>query len=151
MAYFVPLKYALIGKGIAVCVTRIVTLLSMDAHMTQKLYKKEKLANTLINASGRDKTRSLVVMDNGSVIGTNYSVSRLLKAIENASEKYVNPPVYSRKSKAKSDDPNSKLLDEILEGEDQALDSFLDEMSEKEEIEERESKDGAEEEEFDDL
>lgn len=46
--------------------------------------KSEKRAGTLINATGRDKTQSVIFLDNGSVIASPYSVTSLLGSIEKA-------------------------------------------------------------------
>ena len=40
--------------------------------------KSEKRAGTLINATGRDKTQSVIFLDNGSVIASPYTLTALL-------------------------------------------------------------------------
>ena len=65
--------------------------MSTAAHQARETIKQEKKNGTLINASGRDTTRSAVFLDNGTVIASPLTVNRILGAIERSNAKQIDP------------------------------------------------------------
>lgn len=98
MGYNLPLNFVKVSNNrsdnkqsdVAICVTRIVAIMSTDIYQARETLKKERIAGTLINAAGVEKARTAIFLDNGSVIASPLTVSRLLTAIHKANEK-VNP------------------------------------------------------------
>ncbi len=104
MAYMLPLRYVLlsektidkttgeeIGADFAVCATRIVALMSKESFQARETVKKERRAGTLINAAGREKVETCVVLDNGSVIASPWTVKKIMKQIEKSNAKELKP------------------------------------------------------------
>lgn len=89
--YQIPLRYVKLSEDVAVCATRIVAIMSTAAHQARETIKQEKKNGTLINASGRDTTRSAVFLDNGTVIASPLTVNRILGAIERSNAKQIDP------------------------------------------------------------
>lgn len=87
MGYTLPLRFIKVSPYVGVCATRIVTIMERSLHQADVIYKKEKKAQTLINACGKLVCKSIIVMDNGSVISSPYSVLVLLNAIERSNFK----------------------------------------------------------------
>ena len=98
MGYSLPLNFVKVAvkrpgtrqSDTAICITRIVAIMSTDIYQARKTITAEKKAGTLINAAGIDKAKSAIFLDNGSVIASPLSVNRLLSAIEKANIK-ANP------------------------------------------------------------
>lgn len=95
MGYSLPLNFVKVSVGrpdnrqsdVAICITRIVTIMSTDIYQARKTIQAEKKAKTLINAAGVAKAKSAIFLDNGSVVASPLSVNRLLTAIEKANVK----------------------------------------------------------------
>lgn len=95
MGYSLPLNFVKVSNGrpdnrqsdVAVCITRIVAIMSTDIYQARKTIQEEKKAKTLINAAGVAKVKSAIFLDNGSVIASPLSVNRLMTAIEKANLK----------------------------------------------------------------
>lgn len=105
MGYYVPLSFVKVSNGrsdnrqfdVAVCATRIVAIMSTEIYQARKTVAAERKNGTLINAAGTNKVKSVVFMDNGSVIASPLSVKRLMGLIEKAN----NWPDYQKSKKIK--------------------------------------------------
>ena len=95
MGYSLPLNFVKVSNGrpdnrqsdVAICITRIVAIMSTDIYQARKTIQAEKQAKTLINAAGVAKVKSAIFLDNGSVVASPLSVNRLMTAIEKANLK----------------------------------------------------------------
>lgn len=96
MAYMLPLRYVLLSEkrnkddmrcDFAVCATRIVGIMSMDAYQARETVKRERRAGTLINAAGREAALSAVFLDSGAVVASPLSVKKIMHNIEKSNAK----------------------------------------------------------------
>ena len=95
MGYLVPLRFVKVSIGrsdntqfdVAVCATRIVAIMSTDVYQARKTIAAEKKNGTLINAAGKNKVKSAVFLDNGSVIASPLSVKRIMSLIDKANNR----------------------------------------------------------------
>ena len=95
MGYMLPLKFIKVSQklndngqfDVAICATRIVAIMSTETLQGRRTIKEEKRAGTLINAAGRQAARSVIFLDNGSVVASPLSVQRIMTAIEKANYK----------------------------------------------------------------
>ena len=95
MAYTLPVNFVKVSVGrsdnkqsdVAICITRIVAMMSTEVYQARKTITAEKKAGTLINAAGIEKVKTAIFLDNGSVVASPLTVSRLLSAIEKANIK----------------------------------------------------------------
>ncbi len=98
MAYYLPVNFVKVAVGrsdnrqqdVAICVTRIVAMMSTEVYQARKTITAEKKAGTLINAAGTEKAKTAIFLDNGTVVASPLTVSRLLSAIDKANLK-ANP------------------------------------------------------------
>lgn len=65
--------------------------MSTASHQARETLKQEKKSGTLINGSGRDKTESVIFLDNGSVIASPYTVNKIINDIARANAKDPHP------------------------------------------------------------
>ena len=94
MGYMLPLNFVKVSVGrsdnrqfdVAVCATRIVAIMSTEIYQARKTIAAEKKNGTLINAAGTNKAKSVVFLDNGSVIASPLTVRRLMTLIKKANE-----------------------------------------------------------------
>lgn len=133
MGYMLPLRFIKVsqkndGNGqcdVAICATRIVAIMSTDAYQARRTIKDEKKAGTLINAAGKNAVKSAIFLDNGSVVASPLTVTRLMTAIEKSNFRKSRP---KRRSVQETDDDdyqevtaeddeqdNGFILEEILE------------------------------------
>ena len=70
--------------SVVICATRIVAIMSIHTHQARRAVYEEKRAGTLINAAGRDSVKSVIFMDNGTVVASPLTVERLMLVIEQA-------------------------------------------------------------------
>ena len=87
MAYMLPLKFIRVSEDMSICATRIIAIMSTHAYQARRLIREEKLADTLLNAAGRGKVKSAVILDNGAVIASPFSIGQLLNNISKADSK----------------------------------------------------------------
>ena len=105
MGYMVPLRFIRVGirktaarrkddkqVDTAICATRIVAIMSIENHQARKTIQAERKAGTLINASGIAPTKSVIFLDNGSVIASPLTVRRLMTLIERSNTKAGSVP-----------------------------------------------------------
>lgn len=94
--------------------------MSTNAYQARRTIKDEKQAGTLINAAGRDKVNSAIFLDNGTVIASPLTVTRILSAIEKSNHKQVNPkkfvaPARMRVYEVDDEEPDPELDEEYTE------------------------------------
>lgn len=95
MGYMLPLKFIKVSQkltdngqfDVAICATRIVAIMSTETLQGRRTIKEEKRAGTLINAAGRQAAKSVIFLDNGSVVASPLTVQRIMTAIEKANFK----------------------------------------------------------------
>lgn len=95
MSYIVPLRFVRVSKkhsdnrqfDVSICATRIVAIMSTEIFQARKTIADERKAGTLINACGQVKAKSAIFLDNGSVIASPLSVTRLMSLIEKSNSK----------------------------------------------------------------
>ena len=92
MGYSLPLTFVKVSVDrtdnnqfdSAICVTRIVALMSTKIYQARQTLAAERKAGTLINAAGSSKVKTAIFLDNGSVVASPLTVNRILRAIEKA-------------------------------------------------------------------
>lgn len=121
MAYMLPLRYVLLSEkrskddmrcDFAVCATRIVGIMSMDAYQARETVKRERRAGTLINAAGREAALSAVFLDSGAVVASPLSVKKIMRNIEKSNAKEL-------KARQASEIRRMKVYDVVDEEPDQ--------------------------------
>lgn len=85
--YMLPLRFITVGPHVAICATRIVSIISYESNQARIVLKRERKAGNVINASGRGAVKSVIFLDNGTLIASPYSVKRLMGYIENTETK----------------------------------------------------------------
>ena len=116
MGYMLPLKFIRVSEHMSICATRIVAIMSYKSYVCKRLVKDERAAGTLLNAAGRDKIRSAIVLDNGTVVASSFDVGRLLTNIDHAGRKRTDSKVARVSSAIKVYDAiDDNLFDEILD------------------------------------
>ena len=92
MGYSLPLRFVRVSKkrtdnrqfDVAICATRIVAMMSTEIYQARRTLTAEKKAGTLINAAGIEKAKTVIFLDNGSVVSSPLSVERLMTLVERA-------------------------------------------------------------------
>lgn len=95
MGYTLPLRFIRVSTkssdndrfDVAICATRIVAIMSTETYQARRTLKEERKSGTLINACGREAAKSVVFLDNGSVVASPLSVRTLMVAIERSNFK----------------------------------------------------------------
>lgn len=95
MGYMLPLRFIKVsskrndGKqfDVAICATRVVAVMSTEIYQARRTITAEKKAGTLINACGTVAAKSIIILDNGSVVASPLSVSVILNAVEKSNIK----------------------------------------------------------------
>lgn len=95
MGYMLPLRFIKVsskrndGKqfDVAICATRVVAVMSTEIYQARRTITAEKKAGTLINACGTVAAKSIIILDNGSVVASPLSVSVILNAVEKSNTK----------------------------------------------------------------
>lgn len=145
MGYMLPLRFIKVAQktsdngqfDVAICATRIVAVMSTESYQARRVIKDEKRAGTLINAAGKSAVKSAIFLDNGSVVASPLSVSRIMSAIEKSNSKQ---PGAARQR----DTVRLKVYDAIDEAPDPELDEDMPDMTTDidEDYEELEEQDG---------
>lgn len=128
--YQLPLRFIKVSDDVSICATRIVAIMSTNAYQARRTIKDEKQAGTLINAAGRAKANTAIFLDNGSVISSPLTVTRIMSAIEKSNHKSVNPkkfvaPARMRVYEVDDEEPDPELDEDVPEV--TALDELPDE------------------------
>lgn len=113
MGYMLPLKFIRVSDQMSICATRIVAIMSTKAYQARRLIKSEKQADTLLNASGKSAVRTAIILDNGAVVASPYSIQKLLTNISKADAKSSNAKTVRLSNGLKLYDV---IPDEIAEG-----------------------------------
>lgn len=106
--------------------------MSTHAYQARRLIRDEKQSDTLLNAAGRDKVRTAIVLDNGAVVASPYTIGRLLTNIQKADSKHSQAKPIKLTSGLKLYDI---IPDEIANGEVEdypEIDSITEETPEEE-------------------
>lgn len=90
MGYMLPLKFIRVSDQMSICATRIVAIMSTHAYQARRLIRDEKQSETLLNAAGRGKVKTAIILDNGAVIASPFSIGQILRNIQNADSKHSN-------------------------------------------------------------
>ena len=118
MAYMVPLNFIEISKKprVAICATRIVAILSTDMYQARRTIHDEKKAGSLINACGTNAAKSAIIMDNGAVASSPFTVSILMNKIEKANEAIKNNSsklkIYNTENTVENEEETEEEYDE---------------------------------------
>lgn len=87
--YQLPLRFIRLSPEVAVCATRIVAIMDTVSYQARETIKTERKNGTLINACGRKPAETAVFLDNGTVIASPLTVTRILSAIERSNAKQI--------------------------------------------------------------
>ena len=122
MAYMLPLNFIEISKKprVAICATRIVAIMSTDMYQARRTVHDEKKKGSLINACGTNAAKSAIIMDNGAVASSPFTVSVLMNKIERANEAIKN----SSKLKVYDSEEEIDINEEETEYEDDEDDIY---------------------------
>ena len=116
----------------AVCATRIVGIMSMDAYQARETVKRERRAGTLINAAGREAALSAVFLDSGAVVASPLSVKKIMRNIEKSNAKELKARQASEIRRMKVYD----VVDEEPDQEDTEYEEISTDYTEEEQAEE---------------
>ena len=105
MGYTVPLRFVRISRkrsdnrqsDVSICATRIVAIMSTDMYQARKIISDERKNGTLINGCGLAKAKSAIFLDNGSVVSSPFSVTKLMSMIDKSldvTQKTKRPKTY---------------------------------------------------------
>ena len=100
---------------VAICATRIVSIMSIGSYQARRTVTEERKAGTLVNAAGKQAVQSVIFLDNGTVIASPMSVNRLLTAIERSNFKQAGTK-FSRRLKVydvEDEEPNPEIDEEM--------------------------------------
>lgn len=96
MSYVIPLRFINLSDKVAVCATRIVTIMSVDIKKVRAKLVEERKKGTLINCCGfQQAAKSVAILDNGTMFASPYRVQTLLNRISSSNDS----DSYIRKSK----------------------------------------------------
>lgn len=87
--YQLPLTYIRVSEDVAVCATRIVSLMSVHSYQARELLKKERQSKTLINACGKLGAKTVIILDNGTVMSSPRTIGYLLRLIEDGNCRFA--------------------------------------------------------------
>lgn len=120
--YQLPLRFIKLSQEVAVCATRIVAIMDTVSFQARETIKTERKNGTLINACGRRPAETAVFLDNGTVVASPYSVTRILNAIERSNAKKISHTQTNETRRL-------KVYEAVDEDPDPEMDEEYDEMS----------------------
>jgi len=91
MAYQIPLRYIKVSDNVAICATRIVAMMSTQTRQARETMKQEKINKNYVNGSGRLPAKTVIVLDNGTVVSSPLSIAILMQRIEKSNSKSLAP------------------------------------------------------------
>lgn len=91
MAYQIPLRYIKVSDNVAICATRIVAMMSTQTRQARETMKQEKMNKNYVNGSGRLPAKTVIVLDNGTVVSSPLSIAILMQRIEKSNSKALAP------------------------------------------------------------
>lgn len=89
MSYMIPLAFVRISPYMSICATRMVGMVSTDTLLGRRLIKEERKAKTLLNGAGKDPVKSAIIMDNGTIVASSYSIDMIKRNIVMANNKIL--------------------------------------------------------------
>ena len=118
--YQLPLRFIKLSPEVAICATRIVAIMDTKSFQARETLKTERKNGTLINACGRKVAETAVFLDNGTVVASPLTVTRILSAIERSNAKQSNPTKANETKRLKvyeavDEDPAPDLDEEVDE------------------------------------
>lgn len=95
MGYIIPLRFIRISQkhsdnrqfDVSIPATRIVAIMSTEIYQARKTISEERKNGTLINGCGLAKAKSVIFLDNGSVVSSPLTVKRIMSSIEKSNVK----------------------------------------------------------------
>ena len=89
MGYMLPLRFIKVSNKptVAICATRIVSMMSTDIYQARRTIHDEKKAGSLINACGTSAAKTAILLDNGVVVSSPLTIPVLINAIEKSNMK----------------------------------------------------------------
>lgn len=89
MGYMLPLRFINVSKSpkVAICATRIVAMMSTDIYQARRTIHDEKVSGSLINACGKSAAKTAILLDNGVVVASPFTIPVLENSIEKANSK----------------------------------------------------------------
>lgn len=82
--YNVPLKFVHVGFGTVLCATRIVAFMNPKVPAAKRYLNNAKKKGIFIDSTNGRRLRNIVIMDDGSVIGTPYSTGVMYRNLREA-------------------------------------------------------------------
>mgnify|MGYP002547026178 FL=1 len=140
MNTMVPLRFASLGFDYVVCVSKIWMVIRFDSKQGYKIYRAAKRDDRFVDFTFHRKTKSLIVMDNNTVIGCAFSVGTVYRRIMRACNEAI---VFDNRDTFVEPGADEELND-IEEMEDEQLEEepVVDEEDLEEDLEEEEYSDG---------
>ena len=135
MNTMVPLRFASLGFDYVVCVSKIWMVLRFDSTQGYKIYRAAKRDERYVDFTFHRKTKSLIVMDNNTVIGCAFSVGTVYRRIMRACDENIAFDNRDTFDESGAD----KDLNDIEEMEDEQLD---EDCVDDEGMEKQENQDG---------
>lgn len=133
MGYYLPLRYVKVSEDVSLCATRIVAMMSTNSHQAREMVKKERQNKTLVNAAGRNATRTIIILDNGTVVASPYTINRLMKMIELSNGKHLNMPKGSITKRMRVYDVVDEEPNESIDEEENDMTAIIDDEEEESE------------------
>lgn len=124
--YQLPLRFIKVSADVAICATRVVALMSTASFQARETIKREKKAGTLINASGRETTKTAVFLDNGTIIASPMTVNRILSSIERSNAKSVNGSKANETKRLKVYEAIDEEPDDLLDHEEEEMTALIE-------------------------
>lgn len=78
-----PLKFVSVGIGHIICANRVIAAIRHDTACGQRVVEQAKKSKKLISANVGRKIRSLILIDDGTVIVSTVSLRTLLRRLNN--------------------------------------------------------------------
>lgn len=76
-------KFIKVSDYFSLPCARVVGVIDTSTTQGEALYKEKKADKTLINTTGKDKVRSLIILDNGSCVASPWTVDEITDAVNN--------------------------------------------------------------------
>lgn len=139
MAYMLPIQFIRIGPSVCISAARIVSLMSTDFFQARQAITREKRAGTMINGCGKEPARTAIFLDNGTVVSSPYTITRILKNLDKSNSKDI-------ASRAVRNHQNVNIYQAVNEGIDteELLDDIIEDELSSDDFEEAEDEEDTE-------
>lgn len=111
-------------SAVAICATRIAAIMGIGNYQARTTVQAEKKSGRLINAAGRRAIQSVIILDNGAVVASPFTVSRLLGQIDRTG---------MRSQRLKPNDSERVIAYEIEDDDSEAVEADESAVAEEEE------------------